>query len=153
MQFFMALIGSVSFLPFGKRRYSIWLRSSSQFCSFMPPHPGNDVEETENAGIPMCTSSSLDGRIFHEEFIKSAHYLQSSSYVQVMGIFDRTKYNPSNKNGGVNTTIKTLVMSLAMSLMPAFFASAVTKTKRAASYIFLLMAVREWFQEITISFL
>ncbi|KAI9277567.1 hypothetical protein BY458DRAFT_453138 [Sporodiniella umbellata] len=96
----LVLLASVYAIPLSKRGYSIQLQSDSQFCSFMPPHPGDDVGGTEENGIPMCTSSNLGGKQFPSGFIKSSHYLKSSNYVQVTGTIDRSKYKLSSSDGG-----------------------------------------------------
>lgn len=93
----------VTALPVEKRSgYTLQLKSDSSFCSFLPPHPGDDVGGTEEHGIPFCTSSSLSssGRVFPSGFIKSAHYVSNSKYVQVTGRMDRSKYNLSPEDGG-----------------------------------------------------
>ncbi|KAG1443716.1 hypothetical protein G6F56_010571 [Rhizopus delemar] len=95
-----ALLGSVYAVPLSKRGYSIQLQSSSQFCSFMPPHRGDDVGGTENDGIPMCTSTSLGDQQFPTGFIKSSHYVKTTNYVQVTGTIDRSKYGLSSSDGG-----------------------------------------------------
>ncbi|KAG1146334.1 hypothetical protein G6F37_011393 [Rhizopus arrhizus] len=96
----LALVVSMHAFPLNKRGYSIQLQSSSQFCSFMPPHRGDDVGGTEDDGIPMCTSSGLGGRKFPSGFIKSAHFAKTSNYVQVTGTIDRSKYGLSSSDGG-----------------------------------------------------
>lgn len=95
-----ALIATLRALPLKKRDYSIQLDSDSGFCSFMPPKAGDDVGGTENDGIPMCTNASLGGEQFPDGFIQSAHYVKTSSYVQVTGTIDRTKYDLSESDGG-----------------------------------------------------
>ncbi|KAI9280506.1 hypothetical protein BY458DRAFT_470149 [Sporodiniella umbellata] len=97
----LALITTTSnAFPLKKRGYSIRVDSGSEFCSFMPPKAGDDVGATENDGIPMCTNSSLGGQQFPDGFIKSSHYLTTSSYAQVTGAIDRTKYELNQKDGG-----------------------------------------------------
>ncbi|KAG0760393.1 hypothetical protein G6F57_008585 [Rhizopus arrhizus] len=96
----LALVASIHALPLNKRGYSIQIQSSSEFCSFMPPHSGDDVGGTEDDGIPMCTSSGLGGQTFPTGFIKSSHYVKTSSYVQVTGKIDRSKYGLSSSDGG-----------------------------------------------------
>ncbi|CAO3692693.1 unnamed protein product [Rhizopus stolonifer] len=96
----LALIASVHSVPLAKRGYSIQLQSSSQFCSFMPPHRGDDVGGTENDGIPMCTNTKLGGKKFPTGFIKSSHYLKTANYVQVTGTINRNKYGLSSSDGG-----------------------------------------------------
>jgi hypothetical protein len=98
---FAALFATIcSAAPFTKRSYSIQVQSGTAFCSFMPPHPGNDVGGTENQGIPMCTSSALGGQQFPTGFIKSAHYASTSTYSQVTGRIDRIKYMLKASDGG-----------------------------------------------------
>ncbi|KAI9271227.1 hypothetical protein EDC94DRAFT_597535 [Helicostylum pulchrum] len=87
--------------PTSKRAgYSIQVKSETSFCSFMPPHPGNDVGATENDGIPFCTSAGLGGQVFPSGFIKSAHYFSTSAYSQVTGTIDRSKYSLKANDGG-----------------------------------------------------
>jgi hypothetical protein len=91
----------VSALPTKRApKYSIQVNSGTAFCSFVPPTPGADVGGTENDGIPMCTSSSLGGAQFPAGFIKSAHYASTSTYAQVTGRIDRTKYSLKASDGG-----------------------------------------------------
>ncbi|KAI9342977.1 hypothetical protein BD770DRAFT_371599 [Pilaira anomala] len=87
---------------FSKRapKYTIQVNSGTAFCSFMPPHPGDDVGATENNGIPFCTNASLGGPVFPSGFIKSAHYVGTSTYAQVTGKIDRTKYSLKASDGG-----------------------------------------------------
>ncbi|KAG2200463.1 uncharacterized protein EV154DRAFT_545841 [Mucor mucedo] len=91
-----------SALPFNKRApsYSIQVKSETDFCSFMPPKAGDDVGATENDGIPFCTNSSLGGQVFPTGYIKSAHYLSTSDYVQVTGTIDRDAYSLKESDGG-----------------------------------------------------
>ncbi|OBZ83307.1 hypothetical protein A0J61_08640 [Choanephora cucurbitarum] len=80
--------------------YTIKIDSDSAFCSFLPPHPGNDVGATEDDGKPFCTHASLGGKVFPKGFIQSAHHVATSSYVQVTGTIDRTKYRLKASDGG-----------------------------------------------------
>jgi hypothetical protein len=81
-------------------KYKIFLNSEAAFCSFMPPHPGDNVGATENNGIPFCTKPGLGGQVFPSGFIKSAHYAKTSNYAQVTGRIDRTKYSLKASDGG-----------------------------------------------------
>lgn len=92
----------VNALPAVKRatKYAIQVKSATAFCSFMPPHPGNDVGGTENNGIPFCTSANLGGKVFPTGFIKSAHYVSTSAYSQITGKIDRSKYSLKSSDGG-----------------------------------------------------
>jgi hypothetical protein len=87
-------------IPIVKRAYSIQIKSGTDFCTFLPPHAGDDVGATEDQGKPFCTSSALGGQTFPSGFIKSAHYVSTSKYVQVTGKIDRTKYQLSASDGG-----------------------------------------------------
>ncbi|KAI8375874.1 hypothetical protein BD560DRAFT_392152 [Blakeslea trispora] len=101
---FFALCIGVHALPAMTKRapnFSIQLRSDTAFCSFMPPHPGDDVGATENDGKPFCTQNSLgSSQVFPSGFIRSAHYAATSNYVQVTGTIDRTKYSLKSEDGG-----------------------------------------------------
>ncbi|KAG2213602.1 hypothetical protein INT46_002754 [Mucor plumbeus] len=100
----LALFAAVSnALPAFQRRaptYEIQVKSETAFCSFMPPKAGDDVGATENDGIPFCTNASLGGQVFPTGFIKTAHYLSTSDYVQITGTIDRTAYQLSSSDGG-----------------------------------------------------
>ena len=76
-------------------KYAINVKSATYFCSFMPPKAGDNVGDTEQDGIPMCTTFNLGGTIFPPGFIKTAHFASTSSYAQVTGTIDRTKYKLS----------------------------------------------------------
>ncbi|CAO3607285.1 unnamed protein product [Mucor fragilis] len=80
--------------------YDIQLKSDTAFCSFMPPHPGDNVGATENDGIPFCTNATLGGQVFPKGFIKTAHFLNTSDYAQVTGTIDRTAYQLSSSDSG-----------------------------------------------------
>lgn len=81
-------------------KYAIELKSDTEFCSFLPPHPGDNVAATENNGIPFCTESNLGGQVFPGGFIKTAHFVETSDYVQVTGTIDRSKYDLKKSDGG-----------------------------------------------------
>ena len=78
------------------------IESESDFCLFLPPQPGLVVAVNEDNGIPFCTNTSLvpNATEFPEGFITTAHYLRNSSYVQVTGFFDRSKYDLGETDGG-----------------------------------------------------
>ncbi|KAF1796698.1 hypothetical protein FB192DRAFT_1253523, partial [Mucor lusitanicus] len=80
--------------------YDIQLQSDTAFCSFMPPHPGDNVGATENDGIPFCTNATLGGQVFPEGFIKTAHFVKTSGYAQVTGTIDRAAYQLDPNDGG-----------------------------------------------------
>ncbi|KAI8372592.1 hypothetical protein EDC96DRAFT_499906 [Choanephora cucurbitarum] len=100
---FALFVAVCSALPAYVKRdptYSIQLNSETAFCSFLPPNAGDDVGATEDNGIPFCTNSSLGGQVFPDGFIKTAHYVNTDSYVQVTGTMDGSKYSLSNTDGG-----------------------------------------------------
>ncbi|KAI8367481.1 uncharacterized protein BYT42DRAFT_504340 [Radiomyces spectabilis] len=82
--------------------YNILVESESRFCSFLPPKPGSDVAKTEKDGVPFCTQSGMvDGaHQFPAGFIVSAHFQKTSTYSQVTGRIDRSKYKLSASDGG-----------------------------------------------------
>ncbi|KAI9486874.1 MAG: hypothetical protein EXX96DRAFT_550909 [Benjaminiella poitrasii] len=73
--------------------YKIQVKSETEFCSFLPPHPGDNVSATENKGKAFCTNATLGGEVFPAGFIKSAHFLKTDTYAQVTGRIDRKKYD------------------------------------------------------------
>lgn len=78
--------------PFGRE---IALKSTSDFCLFLPPTPGADVATTEDFGVLYCakgTAGAPGAKTFPSGFITTAHFAKSSSYIQVTGFLDRTKY-------------------------------------------------------------
>jgi hypothetical protein len=78
------------------------IQSESDFCIFLPPQPGLVVAVNENNGIPFCTNTDLvpNATELPEGFITTAHYLRNSTYVQITGFFDRTKYDLGETDGG-----------------------------------------------------
>ncbi|KAL9558988.1 hypothetical protein MBANPS3_000643 [Mucor bainieri] len=92
--------GSTSAPSNSSSGYAIQVKSDTAFCSFMPPHPGDNVGATENEAIPFCTNATLGGQVFPEGFIKSAHFLNTSDYAQVTGTIDRAAYQLSSSDGG-----------------------------------------------------
>ncbi|CEP18252.1 hypothetical protein [Parasitella parasitica] len=74
----------------------------NDFCLFLPPQPGLVVHENENNGIPFCTKANTvpNATQFPEGFITTAHYLRNSTFVQITGFFDRTKYDLGETDGG-----------------------------------------------------
>lgn len=96
----LLLVSTTQALPLRRRGVSISLESETAFCSFLPPHPGNDVGGTEEDGKPFCTSSGLGGETFPTGFIQSAHFVQKDEYVQVTGRMDPDAYQLSHSDGG-----------------------------------------------------
>ncbi|KAG0166933.1 hypothetical protein DFQ28_003401 [Apophysomyces sp. BC1034] len=91
-------------LPLEKRGSgtAIHIKSAKEFCSYMPPRPGQDISQTENNAQPFCTNTNLahGSKKFPGGFIKSAHFKKTSNYVQVTGRIDRSKYRLSSRDGG-----------------------------------------------------
>lgn len=95
------LVSTTQALPLTRRGdISISLESETAFCSFLPPHPGNDVGGTEENGKPFCSSPGLGGETFPTGFIQSAHFVQKDEYVQVTGRMDPDAYQLSHSDGG-----------------------------------------------------
>lgn len=72
------------------------IKSQTDFCLFLPPHPGNDVATTEDFGVLYCAKGAAGApgaKTFPSGFITTAHYAKSSTYIQVTGYLDRTKYS------------------------------------------------------------
>ncbi|KAI8978431.1 hypothetical protein BDB01DRAFT_799829 [Pilobolus umbonatus] len=70
----------------------IAVKSSKEFCVFLPPTPGGGVAETEDNGIPFCTMPNLGGSLMPSGFIKSAHFKSFPDYSQVTGTINRDAY-------------------------------------------------------------
>jgi hypothetical protein len=78
--------------PYGRE---VAIKSQTDFCLFLPPHPGDDVATTEDTGVLYCakgTAGAPGAKTFPSGFITTAHYAKSSTYIQVTGYLDRTKY-------------------------------------------------------------
>ncbi|ORZ01645.1 hypothetical protein BCR43DRAFT_454292 [Syncephalastrum racemosum] len=80
----------------------VQITSDTNFCLFMTPQPGLEVATNEENGIPFCTQANgvPNAKTFPEGFITTAHYEQSTTYVQVTGFFDHTKYGYADDDGG-----------------------------------------------------
>jgi len=79
------------------------LVSKTDFCSFLPKRPGQNIGESEVDAIPFCTkpnSKAPGAKIFPSGFIKTAHFATGDGFIQVTGTIDRTKYKLSKKDGG-----------------------------------------------------
>ena len=96
-------VASVRPLPLERRigNINILVKSSSQFCSYLPPKPGQEIAQAEGSAVPFCTAVQASGtRQFPSGFITSAHFTQTSTYTQVTGRIDRSKYRLSASDGG-----------------------------------------------------
>ncbi|KAI9305148.1 hypothetical protein BJ944DRAFT_230656 [Cunninghamella echinulata] len=71
---------------------AIQVLSESQFCIYLPKEAGMIISENENEAVPYCTNTTLApfSRPFPSQFIKTAHFNQTGTYVQVVG-----KLNPT----------------------------------------------------------
>ncbi|KAI9251942.1 hypothetical protein BDA99DRAFT_521597 [Phascolomyces articulosus] len=90
-------------LPLQRRveNVNIKVTSTSEFCSYLPPTPGQEIAVAEGSAVPFCTSTQAQGtRQFPSGFIVSAHFKQTSTYSQVTGRIDRTKYQLKASDGG-----------------------------------------------------
>ncbi|CEP14999.1 hypothetical protein [Parasitella parasitica] len=89
-------------MPFDKRGtgVDIGVNSSSDFCSYLPPHPGQSVSATENDADPFCTAAKKYAECFPVGFIQSAHFLRTDRYVQVTGKINHTTYDILTNDGG-----------------------------------------------------
>lgn len=101
--FLISIAALVNALPLEKRSTNIQLKSSSQFCFYLPGEPGLSIGGTEGSAVPFCTQSNLaspSARQFPSGFIASAHYKSTSTYQQVTGRINRDKYELSASDGG-----------------------------------------------------
>lgn len=78
----------------------IAVNSDSDFCAYLPPHPGQSVSATENDADPFCTVAKHDAECFPTGFIKSAHFFRTNTYVQVTGRINHTVYDILTEDGG-----------------------------------------------------
>ncbi|KAI8645803.1 hypothetical protein BD408DRAFT_381462 [Parasitella parasitica] len=94
--------GSALAMPFDKRGtgVDIGVNSSSDFCSYLPPHPGQSVSATENDADPFCTVAKKYAGYFPAGFIQSTHFLRTDRYVQVTGRINHTAYDILTNDGG-----------------------------------------------------
>ncbi|KAI8084513.1 uncharacterized protein BX664DRAFT_337164 [Halteromyces radiatus] len=81
-----------------RRSASIHLQSSTDFCFFLPPHPGDDVGATEDQGIPFCSNTTTNA--FPQGLIVSSHFESQDAYVQVTGRLNPDAYQLSHTDGG-----------------------------------------------------
>ncbi|KAF9993091.1 hypothetical protein BGZ79_002310 [Entomortierella chlamydospora] len=89
----------------GKAGQTGVILSQTDFCIFLPPKFGGDIAANEDRAVAFCTKPNLPGanaQVLPAGFIKSAHFVTNTQkgYVQVTGLFDRTKYGLSAKDGG-----------------------------------------------------
>ncbi len=99
-----AVLGAIPATPasaVGSMR-TLAVNSASKFCSFLPPKPGQDIASSEESAIAFCTDPTLapGAKKFPAGFIVSAHFVRTSTYVQVTGRIDRTKYKLKASDGG-----------------------------------------------------
>ena len=77
--------------------------SQTQFCSFLPKAPGEEIGASESDATVFCTTAGLtDGaRAFPAGFIKTAHFVTcGTGCVQVTGTIDPAAYGLSPSDGG-----------------------------------------------------
>ncbi|CEG78282.1 hypothetical protein RMATCC62417_12914 [Rhizopus microsporus] len=95
---------------------TVQISSSSDFCLFLPPSPGNKdanggkvdndaIADSEKNAVAFCTKPNVNAPgagIFPSGFIKSAKYQTNSAagFVQVRGTLNIAAYQLSNKDDG-----------------------------------------------------
>ncbi|CDS10891.1 hypothetical protein LRAMOSA11377 [Lichtheimia ramosa] len=93
----------VNALPLERRGSPVNIKvdSAQEYCTYLPPKPGMPIAEAEGNAVPFCTKTQASGtRQLPSGFIKSAHFKQTSTYTQVTGRIDRSKYSLSASDGG-----------------------------------------------------
>lgn len=100
--FLLAFIFIAAAKPLQRRStgVNIDVHSERDFCSYLPPHPGELISATENDADPFCSIAKTYASTFPVGFIKSAHFLRTDAYVQITGRIDHTKYNILTDDGG-----------------------------------------------------
>ncbi|OZJ03226.1 hypothetical protein BZG36_03445 [Bifiguratus adelaidae] len=83
---------------------TVVIKDAKDFCSFMPPAPGDLVAPTEQQALVQCTSSSVapGAKTFPSGYIKTANFYNNTvaNYVQITGTIDITKWNMSSSDQG-----------------------------------------------------
>jgi hypothetical protein len=89
-------------IPFHKRGtgVNIAVNSDTDFCTYLPPHPGQSVSATENDANSFCTVAKSYASCFPAGYIQSAHFLRTDKYVQVTGRINHTSYDILTEDGG-----------------------------------------------------
>lgn len=101
-------------LPLDRRGSPVNIKvdSTNEFCTYLPPKPGMPIGEAEGNAVPFCTKTQASGtRQLPSGFIKTAHFKQTSSYTQVTGRIDRSKYSLSASDGGGQYDNKVSILS------------------------------------------
>lgn len=99
---FVAVAAVVQALPYNKRGtgVEISVNSVADFCSYLPPGPGQSVSATENDAEPFCTTARDYASAFPPGFIVSAHFLRTETYSQITGRINHKVYNIQVEDGG-----------------------------------------------------
>ncbi|ORX93372.1 hypothetical protein K493DRAFT_223482 [Basidiobolus meristosporus CBS 931.73] len=77
--------------------------NATDFCLFLPPRPAMIIGEHEHDAVVFCTKPTPvapKALPFPEGFIQTAHFNQTTSYVQVTGKMNPEAYNMSRSDGG-----------------------------------------------------
>ncbi|ORX99017.1 hypothetical protein K493DRAFT_299657 [Basidiobolus meristosporus CBS 931.73] len=77
--------------------------NADSFCLFLPPEPGLTIGEHEDDAVVFCTKSNAaapKANLLPQGFIRSAHFSQTNSYVQVTGKMNPSAYQLSTGDGG-----------------------------------------------------
>ncbi|CAO1637155.1 unnamed protein product [Parajaminaea phylloscopi] len=72
---------------------NVYINSIKDFCILAPPKPGSTIGDQEAVVISWCLKSGYGTRLIPDGTIKGAHFLKTSSFVQVTGVGDFTKVN------------------------------------------------------------
>lgn len=98
----LLVVTAVQALPYNKRGtgVEISVNSEADFCSYLPPGPGQSVSETETNASPFCSTARDYASAFPPGFIVSAHFLRTETYCQITGRIDHTKYDIKTEDGG-----------------------------------------------------
>lgn len=77
---------------------TIYINSASDFCLLMPPDPSKtNLVDAESYAVAYCINPVNGTRPMPDGFIKTAHFRQTPSYIQISGTYD-----PAVMNLGTN---------------------------------------------------
>ncbi|RUS22658.1 hypothetical protein BC937DRAFT_88107 [Endogone sp. FLAS-F59071] len=77
--------------------------SETEFCTFLPPAPGEIISDWEWDGVAFCTqaiATAPGAQILPAGFILSAHFEQGPDYVQITGVINPNIYVNATDEGG-----------------------------------------------------
>ncbi|EJT98089.1 hypothetical protein DACRYDRAFT_91118 [Dacryopinax primogenitus] len=82
---------------------NVFVNAIDDFCLWGPPYggPNSTIGETEPIVVSWCLKSGYGTRLIPGNTLRSAHFVQTPSYVQVTGLGDLTSLNiPAGDTGG-----------------------------------------------------